>query len=86
MAKYKEELANEIIDPNLIEIAYEICSQYFLNNPEITLENAQQAAIILMTALRLTDKKIGMHSAQDIIVIEWLTKLKINLETLEITK
>lgn len=86
LPKYQQELENKIIDPNLIEDCAEICRLYFQRDPSITLEQAQQAAIILMTALRLTDSQVNMHSGQDQIVLEWLTQLKINTETLEVIK
>lgn len=84
LPKYQQKLENKIIDPDLIDDCAEICNLYFQHDPLITLEQAQQAAVILMTALRLTDSQVNMHSGQDQIVIEWLTQLKINTETLEV--
>lgn len=85
LEKYAQEIRTTgRVDGRVFEQAESLCNSYAIGDPVVPMEVAQQAAITHMLALRAMDVRLGLHSAEDQILLDRLTHLRVNPETLEL--
>ncbi len=73
---------NERIDSRVWELADQICDAFSWGDPNVSLEQAQEAAIKAMKASRTIDARHSRHFSADSFALARLRQLGIDPETL----
>jgi hypothetical protein len=84
MTENQKNQGKQRIDPDVFIAGDAMCDGYYMRDPGVTREMAQQAAIDAMRATRQIDDTHGTHFGDDEFALKRLKNLGVDPDTLEV--